>query len=549
MEFLKVSGKRIVKESGEEILLKGYGAGNWLNVEGFLFGTSAFTPILDEFVRAGNMDRGRSIEQIMNEVCGRTYTESFWQKWYRNYLAEADIKNLAECGFNSIRLALNARVFLKEEPGYQYDEGMFAYLDQLIDWCEENRIYVILDMHAAVGAQSSLPCDDGQDNHPHLFTDEESYERTIVLWEKFAERYKDRAVVAGYELLNEPLSIGRWDSYLPELIRFYQDTIARIRKIDTRHMIFLQGHRFGSRWDGLCPEMDPGYNNWVLTMHMYESHPDLGSVGPMLEAREQLNVPVWLGETGGYNGYMATLFEMMYENHIGVNVWCHKGVDDADASCLLTFTVPEELNLIREYAQRGTSKPSYEKAIQIFDKMLENVKFENCKVYMDRANAILRRPALEIPAIGYDMLPGAGESFQGTYKYCVFCGYRREDPMHIVYEKGFTAYESPNFAFAAIGRPPKYGDWLHLELKLHESDFACYTVRDMEKSAQVSLICRAEEAAQLEVTMRGKTFMVEVLAGEMMEKIQVGILPEGEDTAIKIQAVKGDITLRSVVLE
>lgn len=549
MEFLKTFGKKIINESGEEVILKGFGAGNWLNPEGFLFGTSIFGMNLNDFARADKMDRGRSINQTIVELCGRAYAASFWQRWYRNYLGEADIKNLAECGFNSIRLALNARVFLQEEPGYHYDEEMLAYLDQIIDWCEENRIYAILDMHAAVGAQSTIPCDDGQDNQPHLFIDEESWERTIVLWEKLARRYKDRGAVAGYELLNEPLSLGKWDCYLPELTRFYDETIARIRRIDTKHIIFLQGHRFAYRCESLRPDMDPGYHNWVLTMHMYETHPDLGIVGPFLEARDSLNVPMWLGESGGSNGYMTTLFEMMYENHIGVNVWCHKGVEDADASCLLTYQVPDGWKEITAYAHYGKSKPSYDRAMRIFDELLENVKFENCRRHTDRADAILRRPSLEIPAVGYDMLPGAGKSFQGNYKYCVFCGYRREDPMHIVYEKGFVPYETPAFAFAVEERAPKYGDWPHLELLLHENDFACYTIREIQEEAGVFLLYRADSDAEVELIIREERLRINVPASRELRKIKVGVLPKGEDTALKIQAAKGEVILRSVIID
>ena len=69
MEFLKTQGTIIVNESGEEVLFKGFGMGNWLNQEGFLFGSSVFSTDFGEFVRAEKMDRGRSINQTIIELC------------------------------------------------------------------------------------------------------------------------------------------------------------------------------------------------------------------------------------------------------------------------------------------------------------------------------------------------------------------------------------------------------------------------------------------------------------------------------------------------
>lgn len=548
MEFLRTSGRIIINESGQEIILKGFGAGNWMNQEGFLFGSHEFNPEFKPFIRAGEMDRGRSINQTIIEVCGRDYADIFWKKYYRNYFAEADIKNMEELGFNSVRLPLNARALMKECPGVVYDEEVFQTMDQIIGWCEYYGIYVILDMHAAVAGQSAILCDDGVDNIPHLFIDEEGWERTMLLWEKIAKRYADRAVVAGFELLNEPLALPTWNKYLQALIRFYDEAIERIRRIDKKHIIFLQGHRFASRTDIYRHNYDPEYHNWVMAMHMYEVLPDLGSLGPILAVSSELNVPVWMGETGGNNEYMTVLYEMLYENHIGVNVWCHKGEEHADAALLCTFVLPESFGLIRDYAQKGGAKPGYDKAIQIFDQLLENIKFENCKLHVDRADAVLRRPDVRIPAIGYDMMPGVGKSFKGTYPYCVFSGYRREDRMRIVNEPDFTPFESPDYAFASVERKPKYGDWMHLELMLEEEDFACYTIREIKQDAEIFITYRAEQECEIKVTAREKIFTVKASASEVLTTIPIGIISSGENAAVKIECMEGEIILHTIIV-
>ncbi|MBQ1492908.1 MAG: cellulase family glycosylhydrolase [Blautia sp.] len=546
MQFLKTKGTCIWGEDGKEVLLTGYGIGNWMNQEGFLFGSSVFGTGFDSFSRAEGMDRGRSINQTIIETCGRSYADSFWKQFYRNYFGPKDIEHLAGLGMNSVRLPLKAAAFLREEEGICFDEEVFAILDALLDACEEHKIYAILDMHAAVAGQSAIGCDDGVDNQPHLYTDAEGWERTILLWEEFARRYKDRAVVAGYELLNEPLALPAHDHFLPDLVRFYDETIARIRAIDQKHIIFLQGHRFASRCDIFRPDMDPVSHNWVLTMHMYETLPDLGSLGPILAARDALQVPVWMGETGGSSRYMTVLYEMLRQQHIGVNIWCHKAVEGADAATLCTYALPEGMEKVCAYAQKGSAKPSYVESKAIFDTYLENIRFENCTLHEHRVDAILRRGNVDIPATGYDMFPGEGKSFQGSWPFCAFCGYRREDHMHLVYEDGFIPYESPAFAFAGGGRPPKYGDWNHLLLCLHEGDFVSYSIRELDSPEEMELELISKEGAVLEIAFRDEKHTIGIEPTEDQVTFSAALIPAGEDTRAYIRCLAGSVTIKTV---
>ena len=77
----------------------------------------------------------------------------------------------------------------EEEEEIVFNQDMFDILDNVIKSCRENAMYVILDMHAAYTSQSGIGCDDGVDNSVHLFVEEESMERTILLWERLAHIY------------------------------------------------------------------------------------------------------------------------------------------------------------------------------------------------------------------------------------------------------------------------------------------------------------------------------------------------------------------------
>ena len=541
MQYLRTESQRIVNENNEEVILLGYAAGNWMVQEAFLFGTGGFHADFKPFMRAQGMDRPRTIHQAIAETCGTKYAESFWHRYYRNYFAEEDICHLKKMGFNSVRLPFLARAFLKEEPEIVWDEENFAMLDQIIDWCEKYELYVILDMHAAYAGQSTVGCDDGVDNYPHLFTDEEGWNRSILVWKTLAERYKERSVIAGYELLNEPLALPKWDNYIPELLEFYRECIKEIRAVDQSHMIFLQGHRFAKRADIFEEDMDPVCHNWVLTFHIYETLPDLGLLGPIMAERERLNVPVWVGETGGTKHWLTVLSGMLYENHIGINVWCHKAVARPNAPTLCTYDVPEDFHKVVDYIQKGASKPSYNDAIRIFDQYLENVKFENCDVHEEEANAILRTIPVIIPAIGYDWDPS---SHHGTYPFCSFSGYRREDHFKMILADGKRAYEHAEFKGISFEPVPKYGDYNRLNLVLREGEYVTYTVFCRKDTVQVVIKDLETRKGELIAEINGKKYMFE----ENQDVVSVSGLTEGM-LSIRLLCISGEVRFQSVIFQ
>ena len=68
--FLHREGRKVVNGVGEEILLKGWGLGNWLLQEGYMW--HIFSP---------RFDRPRRIEQVVEELAGKKYADTFWKKF------------------------------------------------------------------------------------------------------------------------------------------------------------------------------------------------------------------------------------------------------------------------------------------------------------------------------------------------------------------------------------------------------------------------------------------------------------------------------------
>jgi hypothetical protein len=550
--WLKTSGQIFINEKGQEVLLRGLGVANWLNPEGFLFGGAPFGGVMGRFARSCEFDRGRTMDQFVAELCGPSYQKKFWKQWVDNYFAEADIRKMKEQGFNSVRFPLDARLLLEEEPGYHFIEEHFQFLEHYLDLCEKYGMYVILDMHAACAGQSAVSCDNGVDNQPHLFLDEEGADRTIRLWQELAERWADRWIIAGYDLLNEPISLPEFDCLIPELKAFYDRLVTAVRQVDQKHILFIQGNRFANRLDIFDHDYDPEYHNWAICTHCYETFPDLALFGPILEKRAQWNVPVWMGETGGSSSanpeagsaWMAVTFEMMMEYHISYNIWCAKALEGVDAAYSVSFCSPDPKGWrqIVDYCAKGTAKPGYAKAIRIFDELLENIKLENCTEQIDRVAAMLRRPGIRVLASGYD----TDQEYSGTWPYALYCGYRREDRMHLVYEPGYMPNDLGGLAMMNP-HPEKYGDYPHIWLRLEEGDCASYTVREAKEPVSVRLHGMAAGENQIRVSEGEKIiFEGSVPVSNEITAIPAGKTGSGERVVIKIEAVSGSVVLKTV---
>ena len=74
----------------------------------------------------------------------------------------------------------------------------------------------------------------------------EYQDRLALLWRKIAERYKDKEIIAGYDLLNEPAA-----DTMTELNQAYSRIIKKIREVDTNHIIILEGNKFSTEFTGL----------------------------------------------------------------------------------------------------------------------------------------------------------------------------------------------------------------------------------------------------------------------------------------------------------
>lgn len=149
-------------------------------------------------------------------------------------------------------------------------------------------------------------------------------ERSIRLWEEIARRYKDRWIVGGYDLLNEPVAPCEWFQLIPQLAAYYDRLIPRLRAIDKNHMLTIEGAAAATNMEIFDHNYDPKCNNWCIHVHFYGLSPERRSLFRYLEPSLRLNVPVWLGEGGGPAQDIAALLEAADSLGMGFNLWSWK---------------------------------------------------------------------------------------------------------------------------------------------------------------------------------------------------------------------------------
>ncbi|MFD0694013.1 glycoside hydrolase family 5 protein [Paenibacillus sp. GCM10027628] len=389
--FIRSKGKQLVDGDGRPLLLRGVGLGNWLLPEGYMWKFSG-----------ERGDRPRRIAQRIRELIGEEKAAQFWNTFYERYVTEDDVQRIAEEGYNSVRLPINAPFLLEETEGGCYIESHLRLIDQFLDRCRAHGLYVVLDLHGAPGGQTGANIDDSVNDHPDLFTDPVQRKRTVDLWVMLAKRYKDDPIVAGYDLLNEPLP-DHFSRYWDRLVPLYRELIAAIRQVDPHHMIIIEGAHWATNFSMITEPLD---DNMLLQFHKYWNAPDTESIQRYLDKGAELNVPLYMGEGGENNTeWYAGAFQLFEDHGISWNFWPWKKLDTSNSPC--SIRAPKGWEKIQAYVAGSGEHPGAETAEAILWEYLDNVLIENCEYRRDVVNSMLCRAPLRIAAPYYGF-KGAG---------------------------------------------------------------------------------------------------------------------------------------------
>ena len=259
LPMLSAEGENIVDADGNAVVLRGTNFGGWLVQEGWMCPTKQTDTL--------------STDMTLYSRFGKEKAEALISAYQDSWITEEDFKTVKELGLNVVRVPftyMNVYYHLSDEgellhpDEFTLREDPFERLDFALEMCKKYGLYLILDMHGAVGSQNGSD-HSGDTSRTNLYAGTElgeAYrEKTAELWALVAEHFAGESNVAGYDLLNEPTrasSATQWD--------YYDVLYKAVREADPDHMIFIE-----ATWEpnNLPSPEDYGWENIVYEYHHY----------------------------------------------------------------------------------------------------------------------------------------------------------------------------------------------------------------------------------------------------------------------------------------
>ncbi len=350
--------------------------------EGYMMKTAGVAGTQHEF-------RAKLIESM-----GEVKTDSFYNAWLAYHFTRRDVDSMKTWGFNSVRVAMHYKWFtppIEDETVFGeitwLDRG-FQMIDSLVDWCADNEMYLILDLHGAPGGQgANADISDYNPTKPSLWESRENKEKTIALWRKLAERYSNEPWIGGYDLINET----NWtfpEGNNSQLRSLLEEITTAIREVDTNHIVIIEGNSYANDFSGLTPPWD---DNFVYSFHRYLSGTGPNDLDWVLPLRDTYNVPLWLGESGeNSNTWYTDLIALCESNEIGWSWW---PVKKNSINNILNVPLNKAYDdLVKYWKGEITTTPTETQAFQAVLQWTENHRIENCKIQYDVIDAMIRQP-------------------------------------------------------------------------------------------------------------------------------------------------------------
>ena len=388
-QLLGVSGKKIINTSNDqEVILNAINLGNWMVMEGYMMNSTS---------QAADQHTWKN---KLTTLIGSANVNTFYNAWLNNFVTLSDINQIKSWGFNAVRVPIHYEYFVNAGTPDVWNNQGFTLLDNIVSWCSNAGLYVIIDLHAAPGGQSNNVICDYDNTKPSLWESSANKSKTVRLWRKLSERYKNKFWVAGYDLLNEPA----WD--LPngtELKKLYKRITDTIRSAGDYHILFIEGNWYSNDYTGLTPAWD---NNMVYVFHKYWSDASAEDIKWITDFRNAWNRPIWCGEHGeNSNDHFTKIVETFNAQGIGMSWWTMKKFESINDFADAKFPIGYQ-DLLNYFAG---SNPSLDAntAFYIVMQLAEKMKLSNCTIQFEVLRSIFTQPGnRQTEAFSDNPIPG-----------------------------------------------------------------------------------------------------------------------------------------------
>lgn len=284
-DFLKTSGTVIKNNngSGSIVNLHGTNLGGWLLEENWM------SPL-------GGVDEW-TVRQTLTNRFGAATTDSIIAGYQDTWIQASDLDNIKNMGLNFVRVPIYWENLMNRDGSMKSDAVSFRKLDWLVTQAQQRGIYVLLDLHGVPGNDDGWQSG-GRDGVNELWSNTTYQAWTVQIWQRLATHYKGNPTIAGYDLLNEPVS----NNSNLSISQMYDRLYKAVRAIDPDHMIYVEAFGY---WDNIVSPSTYGWTNVVYELHNYNwSNTDYNSQSASVNQwftdiiwhQQNWNIPVFAGE-------------------------------------------------------------------------------------------------------------------------------------------------------------------------------------------------------------------------------------------------------------
>ena len=150
----------------------------------------------DEIV--SEMGNGWNLGNTMDGHTGFMPSETLWQNVETS---QGLMKALHDLGFNTVRVPVTWGTMIDDENNYQIDEAWMSRVQDIVDYCVNMNMYVIINVHHDGAEQAGWLHIAADDLDPVK-------EKYAAVWEQIAERFKDYDEHVIFESMNEVTGPG-----------------------------------------------------------------------------------------------------------------------------------------------------------------------------------------------------------------------------------------------------------------------------------------------------------------------------------------------------
>jgi endoglucanase len=176
---------------------------------------------------------------------------------------ESDFSRLRAMGMNAARFYMHYRTFEDDTAPGVFKEAGWEWLDRNVMWARRHGVYLILNLHVPPGGYQS------NGEGAALWDSPATQDRVVALWRAIAARHANQAIIAGYDILNEPgvsKSRAQWTSLAGRVAK-------AIRQVDPNHIVIVERvNSVAQEWKN---DADMNFvliddPNVVYTFHFYD---------------------------------------------------------------------------------------------------------------------------------------------------------------------------------------------------------------------------------------------------------------------------------------